>query len=128
MPQPPPSLEFLNSQLDDEIWECHVCTRMQARTRWSQGSPSWWCVLCARPCCKEHSGKEQNVCEINHLTYFRSHPQYEHVYRYLKQKENDLEEDKKKQELREKNKMGGASTAHKETLDAAREENNVDLS
>lgn len=59
--QPPPTLEFLNSELDNEFWECHVYLRVQAQTgRWQTG-PSWWCVLCARPDCKEHSGKEKEA-------------------------------------------------------------------
>ncbi|KAL5040863.1 hypothetical protein BDW71DRAFT_201829 [Aspergillus fruticulosus] len=32
------------------------------------------CVLCSRPFCVDHKGKENGVSEINHETYYRNHP------------------------------------------------------
>lgn len=32
------------------------------------------CLLCDRSYCKDHSGAEKGVCEINHESYYRNHP------------------------------------------------------
>ncbi|PVH70652.1 hypothetical protein DL98DRAFT_521501 [Cadophora sp. DSE1049] len=36
--------------------------------------PTQLCLLCDRAFCVDHKGKEEDVCEINHETYYRNHP------------------------------------------------------
>lgn len=31
------------------------------------------CLLCNRNFCEKHKGKEEDVCEVNHETYYRNH-------------------------------------------------------
>jgi hypothetical protein len=82
-----------------------MCIRMEERyPDRSQTGPSWWCVLCARPYCKTHSGKEQNVCEINHITYYKNHYGREHIYQSLKEREKALEKENKRLERKEQQK------------------------
>ena len=64
--------------------------------------PSWWCILCTRPYCKMHEGKEKHICEINHLSFYHNYRGYVHIYRDLEHKDKPLEEEKKTLEMREK--------------------------
>lgn len=44
--------------------------------------PTQLCILCNRAFCVDHKGKEDGVCEVNHETYYRNHPQAQgHLYR-----------------------------------------------
>jgi hypothetical protein len=33
------------------------------------------CLLCDRNYCKIHSGTEEGVCEIDHVSYYNNHPE-----------------------------------------------------
>jgi hypothetical protein len=55
--------------------------------------PTKICHLCGRPFCDDHKGKEDDVCEINHETYYRNHPELqEYLFRTY---EDWLEENEK---------------------------------
>ncbi|BDD63415.1 hypothetical protein MAP00_008307 [Monascus purpureus] len=54
---------------------CHVHEQMRLRKPHLEDTlPIQLCVLCNRPFCIDHKGKEDGVCEINHETYYRNHP------------------------------------------------------
>lgn len=51
------------------------------------------CVLCDRPFCVDHKGKEYGVCEINHDTYYRNHPTLQkYLYRTYEDWKKDSEQ------------------------------------
>jgi hypothetical protein len=55
--------------------------------------PNQLCVLCNRAFCVDHKGKEEGVCEINHETYYRNHPDLqENLYRTYEDWKKDYEE------------------------------------
>ncbi|WQF84031.1 hypothetical protein CDEST_09045 [Colletotrichum destructivum] len=58
--------------------DCFVCERMRVGNPGKHGSraaaSTQRCLLCNRDFCNEHRGNEESVCEINHQTYFRQHP------------------------------------------------------
>ncbi|KAL3473604.1 hypothetical protein BJX99DRAFT_233193 [Aspergillus californicus] len=65
--------------------------------------PTQLCVLCNRSFCVDHKGKEDGVCEINHLSYYRNHPAAQgHLYRtygeWLKDHEQMIDECSEKEE------------------------------
>ncbi|KAL2068380.1 hypothetical protein VTL71DRAFT_16478 [Oculimacula yallundae] len=68
---------FDHPLFDHEI--CHVCEKMAERKIWKQKGPASECYLCARFYCAAHKGKETNVCEINHRTYYYNHPRLQTV-------------------------------------------------
>jgi hypothetical protein len=109
-----------------------VCIRMEGRCPGRpQTGPSWWCILCARPYCKTQSGKEQNVCEINHITYYKNHYGREYTYRNLEEREKALEKENKRLEQREQHKqkenmdIEGESVADEEKFRAAEGEDKM---
>lgn len=53
--------------------DCHVCKRMAETKVHYQVGDCARCLLCDRPYCKRHKGEEVDVCEINHMTYYRRH-------------------------------------------------------
>jgi len=65
------------------------------------------CLLCARPFCETHRGKEDGVCEINHRTYFKNHYAYKGVYRSLEDREKALEKQRQQEGQKEKEEMSG---------------------
>jgi hypothetical protein len=38
------------------------------------------CLLCNRDFCETHKGGEDGICEINHGTYCRGHPNLNNIY------------------------------------------------
>jgi hypothetical protein len=64
---------------ESDMLPCFVCNRMQS------GNPKHaslktigdvqTCLLCDRNYCKKHSGTEEGVCEINHRSYYKNHPE-----------------------------------------------------
>jgi hypothetical protein len=55
--------------------------------------PNQLCLLCDRPFCVDHKGKEDGTCEINHETYYRNHPALQgHIYRTYEDWEKDYEQ------------------------------------
>lgn len=74
---------------------CHVCTKMrksrsQKHSSLVSGSKIRTCLLCCRDFCNKHNGPEENVCEINHETYFRNHKDFEDVYPSMAVRESTL--------------------------------------
>jgi hypothetical protein len=61
------------------LTDCHICLKMQDRKpSHQQIGASTQCVLCDRPYCQAHKATtgreaEQDVCEINHRTYYENH-------------------------------------------------------
>lgn len=59
--------------------DCHVCLSMRMRKpSLVQEGLSKTCVLCCRPYCPLHAAskrptEDENVCEINHGTYYKNH-------------------------------------------------------
>ena len=83
-------------------------------------------VFCARVhTAKKHEGKGKNICEINHLTYYRNNYGYEHVYRDLEQRSMALEKERVRLERREK-KVDGGKRADEEKGDGVSGGNEVD--
>ncbi|PYH55236.1 uncharacterized protein BO96DRAFT_79749 [Aspergillus niger CBS 101883] len=72
---------------------CHIHDRMRLRKPHLQDTlPIQLCVLCNRSFCAAHKGKEDNVCEINHETYYRNHPATrEYLYRTYEDWKKDNE-------------------------------------
>lgn len=74
---------------------CHVCAKMR-RTRPEKhsslvsGGIIRRCLLCCRDYCDGHNGHEEDVCEINHETYFRDHRNLEDVYPSMAVRESAL--------------------------------------
>lgn len=64
--------------------ECFVCERMRIGRPEKHGdrpaAPTQLCLLCDRNYCNDHKGNEDGVCEINHTTYYRNHPQFNDIY------------------------------------------------
>jgi hypothetical protein len=55
--------------------------------------PTKICLLCERAFCVDHKGKEEDVCEINHETYYRNHPAaQEYLYRKYEDWQRDGED------------------------------------
>ena len=55
--------------------------------------PTQLCVLCSRAFCIDHKGKEDGVCEINHETYYRHHPEAQgYLYRTYEDWKKDGEQ------------------------------------
>jgi hypothetical protein len=59
----------------DEYEECFVCERMRERKPVKSEGILQTCLLCDRDFCEMHKGTELQVCEINHISYYRNHPQ-----------------------------------------------------
>jgi hypothetical protein len=61
---------------------CFVCKRMR-ENNWKRRIVSVGqikhCVLCQRHYC-EHQSNEENICEVNHNTYFRNHRHLRDIY------------------------------------------------
>lgn len=56
--------------MTDPSINCYVCSRMrQRKPEWKQAGLSRICLLCNNPFCDKHKGKDDGVCEINHVTY-----------------------------------------------------------
>lgn len=55
---------------------CHVCSSMSKRKYHVQKGDAALCLLCDRPYCEAHKGEEEDVCEVNHFTYYRKHPAF----------------------------------------------------
>ncbi|OWT43074.1 hypothetical protein VFPPC_17750 [Pochonia chlamydosporia 170] len=61
--------------------DCHVCLSMRTRKpSHVQEGLSKTCILCCRLYCPNHAAtngpaNDNNVCEINHQTYYRNHRQ-----------------------------------------------------
>jgi len=56
--------------------ECNVCKKMLSRQRTPKyfKTPERICILCNKTYCDAYkSALEENVCEINHETYYRKH-------------------------------------------------------
>ena len=51
------------------------------------------CLLCARPHCEIHKGKEESICEINHVTYFNSHRDFKDIYPGICSRDLGLDKD-----------------------------------
>ena len=71
---------------------CFVCGQMRSRRPQVHGDRApanvdKTCLLCNRPFCKTHKGKEPGVCEINHFTYYYKHPDLPNVYASLAERE-----------------------------------------
>jgi hypothetical protein len=62
----------------DEYEECFVCERMRERKPVKSEGILQTCLLCDRDFCEMHKGAELQVCEINHISYYRNHPQLHH--------------------------------------------------
>lgn len=61
---------------------CFVCERMRERkpSHKEQGQVQD-CVLCNRDYCESHKSADQpGVCEINHHTYYKNHPDIQAIY------------------------------------------------
>ena len=55
--------------------------------------PNQLCVLCNRAFCVDHKGNEDGVCEINHETYYRNHPDAQaYLYRTYEDWKKDYEQ------------------------------------
>lgn len=54
--------------------DCYVCRRMNSRKPTIQVGGSATCLLCNKVFCERHKGKEEGVCETNHVSYYRNHP------------------------------------------------------
>ena len=51
------------------------------------------CVLCDRPFCVDHKGKQEGVCEINHEAYYRNHPgDQKYLYRSYEDWKKDYDQ------------------------------------
>ena len=55
--------------------------------------PTKLCLLCDRPFCVDHKGKQEGVCEINHVAYYRNHPAKQtYLYRTYEDWKKDYDE------------------------------------
>ncbi|CDM30538.1 unnamed protein product [Penicillium roqueforti FM164] len=72
---------------------CHVHDRMRLRKpHLKDNLPTQLCLLCNRAFCIDHEGKEDGVCEINHETYYRNHPdKQEYLFRTYGEWEKECE-------------------------------------
>jgi len=52
------------------------------------------CLLCDRLYCERHKGKEDGVCEINHMTYYRAHYSPKRFFRTLEHRREVLGDEK----------------------------------
>ncbi|KAG6989901.1 hypothetical protein G7Y79_00061g092880 [Physcia stellaris] len=49
-------------------------------------------VLHMPPFCERHKGKEEGVCETNHVSYYRNHPlRWATIFSSLEARENEME-------------------------------------
>ncbi|KAL7808737.1 hypothetical protein V8C44DRAFT_335230 [Trichoderma aethiopicum] len=73
---------------------CHVHKSMRVRKPHLQDKPPvMLCLLCDRPFCDEHKGKQYGVCEVNHVTYYRNHPERRNeIYRTYDDWKKDYDE------------------------------------
>ena len=81
--------------MSDDEDECHICIKMQERKpAWRQTGPSKYCILCKEAYCQAHRASkgpemEADVCEINHVIYYRNHLQWRmEIFPTLKEKQN----------------------------------------
>lgn len=55
--------------------------------------PRQLCLLCNRYFCADHKGNKEGVCEINHETYYRNHPEMQrHLYATYEDFKRDYDE------------------------------------
>lgn len=62
--------------------------------------PIQTCILCDKDYCDMHKGSSHRVCEINHATYWRNHPEKQDTYPDVEAREAALkqaEENEKKE-------------------------------
>ncbi|KAL4971366.1 hypothetical protein BDW66DRAFT_146269 [Aspergillus desertorum] len=73
---------------------CHVHNRMRLRKPQLKDTPPVQiCHLCDRFFCADHKGTQEGVCEINHETYYRNHPElHKFIYRTYEDWKKDYEE------------------------------------
>lgn len=79
----------------ERAMHCHICTKMrksrpQKHSSLVSGSKVRTCLLCCRDFCNKHNGPEEDVCEINHRTYFKNHGDLEDVYPSMAVRESVL--------------------------------------
>ncbi|KAJ5279339.1 hypothetical protein N7478_004711 [Penicillium angulare] len=56
-----------------DVGPCHVHNGMrEAKPYLEDNLPNQLCLLCTRAFCVDHKGKEDGVCEINHVTCYRN--------------------------------------------------------
>jgi hypothetical protein len=65
---------------ESDMLPCFVCNRMRSNNPENHASLKTigevqTCLLCDRNYCKKHSGTEEGVCEINHRSYYKNHPE-----------------------------------------------------
>ena len=79
------------------------------------------CLLCNKKFCERHKGKEEGVCETNHVSYYRNHPlRWGTIFSSLEARENEMEKSgslvsKKQDERENQEKDGGGSEAPEDT-------------
>ena len=74
----------MSSTIMDSI-ECHVCESMRRNNPKKHSGletvgPCCMCLLCDRDFCKSHGDIPSEVCENNHISYCRNHPQMTHIF------------------------------------------------
>jgi hypothetical protein len=78
---------------------CYVCEQManrrpaqhQALLQNPSSRQTARCLLCARQFCATHKSKiDENVCEINHQTYYAKHPHISGIFPTLEERERRL--------------------------------------
>jgi hypothetical protein len=89
--------------------DCHICERMAETKSITQEGDAALCLLCDRLYCEKYKGKEEGVCEINHLTYYRKHYGPRRIFRSLEHRREVLGEEKGQTSERAKE-IGGEGT------------------
>lgn len=93
----PLKLTITQDHISDSTRTCHVHDKMRLRKpHLKESLPIKLCLLCDRAFCVDHKGKEEGVCEINHVTYYRNHPA---AQEYLYRKYEDWEMDQKRMQV-----------------------------
>ncbi|KAB5511551.1 hypothetical protein GE09DRAFT_686782 [Coniochaeta sp. 2T2.1] len=69
---------------------CSIAQRPDKHGALEITSSTQECLLCTRDFCEKHKGTDENVCEINHTTYYQRHRQLPNVYPTLKARAETL--------------------------------------
>ncbi|KAJ8070715.1 hypothetical protein OCU04_001086 [Sclerotinia nivalis] len=69
------------------------------------------CILCLRPFCPQHKEREvKEVCEINHDTYYRRHPDIVGIFPSMVELERAPEQEKKREKRAQEQKIRDLET------------------
>ena len=104
--------------------DCHVCIRMDERKPCLQTGDSALCLLCNRVYCERHKGKEDDVCEINHVKYYTKHQGLSGVFPSMERRGEQLQE---KGDKVDKEEVSKTENGDEERGDPYYEKPNVDV-